>query len=446
MASLMGTGAESNNNGTNSADHALFGNDDSEPTVDEASEQPLFLSPDADTGALILNGDTEPEAKADIVPEPFFSPTVAESPAVVPSSPLPDALVTPTAAASLLAQSGLLTGTSNGGGGLFDDIEREEEEEKKRQEEEELKRKQQEEALKRKQEEEAQRRAEEAAAAAAAHQKQIQEAEEFRKQQEFLQQQQQLQSQMESVHLTPQSNNPQSQHHPANQPNINTTPNQYLQQQISPTAGFAPTVQAGFYRDHSPMLQQPNQQQPMMQSPQAQQYPSNYYTGNASAQQPQTFAYGTPQQQPMPGPTPSRYYTPAQQQPGSLQPQLTPSPNAGMHNIQSGLGFASPSLLPTEPTPLSNCIYQEITITHPLLIQGTASLFGFKQAPHWSYQLNTRLSEGTLWLVRRRFRHVVALEDRLRQECPGAILPPRYVYGLERCVVVMIQILCSIDF
>lgn len=87
-------------------------------------------------------------------------------------------------------------------------------------------------------------------------------------------------------------------------------------------------------------------------------------------------------------------------------------------------------------------IYGKVTVSDPLLIQAPGGLLGLRQAPHWSYQIVTTvlpLAPATTvhalpapatttqtWLVRRRFRHVVALEDRLRQDCPGAILPPRY--------------------
>lgn len=45
---------------------------------------------------------------------------------------------------------------------------------------------------------------------------------------------------------------------------------------------------------------------------------------------------------------------------------------------------------------------------------------------HWTYAFTTT-TEGTQHteIVRRRFRHVVALEERLRVTCPGVVLPPR---------------------
>jgi hypothetical protein len=104
--------------------------------------------------------------------------------------------------------------------------------------------------------------------------------------------------------------------------------------------------------------------------------------------------------------------------------------------------------------------FGEIMVTDPILVQ-SPGLF-FSSPPHWSYNIvvrdtrkieipptqqqhDDRNSNGTTKeiynntpstttneqefhvvtsSVRRRFRHLVALEDRLRSECPGSILPP----------------------
>lgn len=79
----------------------------------------------------------------------------------------------------------------------------------------------------------------------------------------------------------------------------------------------------------------------------------------------------------------------------------------------------------------SSVSFASIVVSDPLLISSSGvSLFGIRQPPHWSYQVQTSFQPSSTthmgcWVVRRRFRHVVALEERLRQECPGAILPPR---------------------
>jgi hypothetical protein len=58
----------------------------------------------------------------------------------------------------------------------------------------------------------------------------------------------------------------------------------------------------------------------------------------------------------------------------------------------------------------------------------------FAGPPHWTYAVgvrppgesNTAAFPNTS--IRRRFRHFVALEERIRDTCPGAILPPRSVF------------------
>lgn len=56
----------------------------------------------------------------------------------------------------------------------------------------------------------------------------------------------------------------------------------------------------------------------------------------------------------------------------------------------------------------------------------TPGLFG--TPPHWTYSVTTLPKQGhpgSVIVVRRRFKHFVALEERLREACPGSILPPR---------------------
>jgi len=58
-----------------------------------------------------------------------------------------------------------------------------------------------------------------------------------------------------------------------------------------------------------------------------------------------------------------------------------------------------------------------------MLIQGTGLFAG---PPHWTFLVTLYSKESQpISAVRRRFRHFVALETRLRQSVPGAILPPR---------------------
>jgi hypothetical protein len=74
-----------------------------------------------------------------------------------------------------------------------------------------------------------------------------------------------------------------------------------------------------------------------------------------------------------------------------------------------------------------------IGVTDPILVQSPGMFAG---PPHWTYSVvvrDVKKIEGqeqfsaVVSNVRRRFRHFVALEERLRMECKGAILPPRYV-------------------
>jgi hypothetical protein len=93
-------------------------------------------------------------------------------------------------------------------------------------------------------------------------------------------------------------------------------------------------------------------------------------------------------------------------------------------NLNSRLGIRST----THGSPLA---IARLVVSEPLLISSSGvSLFGIRQPPHWSYQIQTMFQSSSAgpmgcWVVRRRFRHVVALEERLRQEYPGSILPPR---------------------
>jgi hypothetical protein len=134
------------------------------------------------------------------------------------------------------------------------------------------------------------------------------------------------------------------------------------------------------------------------------------------------------QQQGSPG---DRFYRPTQQ----------PNLKAGMYNAQRGLGQV-PSTRPglVEPPPVPSP-YSKVTVAEPLLVnsgRGGGILGLGVQPPHWTYQVLAEFKAippqqqpPHPWIVRRRFRHVVALEDRLRQEFPGAILPPRYVAVAE---------------
>ena len=76
-------------------------------------------------------------------------------------------------------------------------------------------------------------------------------------------------------------------------------------------------------------------------------------------------------------------------------------------------------------------VFGAITVTDPVLVQSPGVFSG---PPHWIYNVVVRDKKkidgqdqfsAVVNNVRRRFRHFVALEDRLRADCLGAILPPR---------------------
>ena len=75
-----------------------------------------------------------------------------------------------------------------------------------------------------------------------------------------------------------------------------------------------------------------------------------------------------------------------------------------------------------------------IAVSDPILVQSPGVFAG---PPHWTYSVVVRDVKkipgqqefaAVVSNVRRRFRHFVALEERLRADCLGAILPPRYVF------------------
>jgi hypothetical protein len=347
------------------------------------------------------------------------------------------ALPTPTSATStlsLLATSGLLV--SDDGGGLFDEIDKEAEmaaaaaEEAKRAKE------------------AAELEAQKAAVAAQAEAQRAaqaaqEEAERIRRQQ--------VQDQMQSIHLGG----------PMPPQNMPYGGGGGLQPQLYNNSGYPPPQQ--------PQQQQQQQFQPHqtqynnMYPPPQQQYPSHqpylsqqqYQVNNPHTQDtnpaakhvPEATLYQVPNSMVPANQTNSRYY----------QPSMIGSPTAGMYNGISPRNYnsnlpphqqenfhaamQSPQAMmqPTRPMAVAPGFYSRILVTEPLLLQSSpGGLFGIGQPPHWSYQITTELNPNVqqqqqqnggghqgVWMVRRRFRHVVALEDRLRDDCPGAILPPR---------------------
>jgi len=152
---------------------------------------------------------------------------------------------------------------------------------------------------------------------------------------------------------------------------------------------------------------------------------SNEY-GRPAVQNNGGYFYSTREQQ-IPHPSqqqPQQQQQQQQQQQGYSGGFVQPSTTAGMHNSSQKMNLGRirniTLVKPQDVAPL----YVDIRITEPMLIQTQSFLIS--SPPYWSYQITSHLAgnQGT-WLVRRRFRHIVALEDRLRQTCPGCIIPPR---------------------
>jgi hypothetical protein len=362
-----------------------------------------------------------------------------------------------TSTSSLLASSGLL-GIGNGpthealmdnnlpngtGGGLFDEIDKEAEAiaaaeaEAKRARDTAIAEAQRAAAAI---EEEAQRAAvqarDEAQRAANASQE---EAERIRRQQ--------VQDQMQSIHLGGPTSTPNMTHGvgipqpPAPYYNASMYP---PQQQFPHTQQFPSQSQ---YNMHSSLQQ--NHYQQVVAPVQQQQQPTISHHQQQDIQTPMVHGANAPLYH-----DPNNMQHPNQSTPRYYQPSMIGSPTAGMYNgFGPGINNThsqqyphqlqnTPSILqPTRPMAVAPGFYSRVLVTEPLLLQSSSGgLFSIGQPPHWSYQITTELNNNVqqqnglgqgVWMVRRRFRHVVALEDRLRDDCPGAILPPRYVIFSE---------------
>lgn len=332
---------------------------------------------------------------------------------------------------SLLSKSGLLEASalSGGGadsGGLFDEVDEEEERLKQA----EIQRLRDEEERKR-QELEARLQQEQAAEEERVRQQEEQQRIQFQLQQQQIQQQQHainISRPYQHASAVPNVSSPAIptyQQQSAMMQSAVMTPQQLDGTMQRMTISSAPPDQPGFYREHDANLVTTSAN--MIAGAGAMPSPSNAYGGGrggsvASSGYPPSnnYYYGTQQQQY------SQQYVPGQHPTMNMNTGATalPSTTAGMHNSaqNTNLGRVRKITLvkPEDVAPL----YTNIRVTEPMLIQTQSFLIS--SPPYWSYQITAPLAgnQGT-WFVRRRFRHVVALEDRLRQTCPGSILPPR---------------------
>jgi PX domain len=329
---------------------------------------------------------------------------------------------------SLLSKSGLIGasavyGSVGDSGGLFDEIDEEVEKQKQA----ELRRRQEEEERKR-QELETHRKQEEVAI------KQQQEEQQRIQLQIQQQQQQHALNNGQPYQLTIPFQNvsspliPPYQQPSAMMQSALMTPQPLDGQMQRMTINGAPPDQTGFYREHNANMGTTSGS--VNAGAGSMPPPSNAYgggpggvVGGVGYPPPNNYYYGTQhqqQQQQQQQYVQSNHQTMNINNGGMSQPSATVGMHNSMQNIHMGRVRKITLVKPQDVAPL----YTGIRITEPMLIQTQSFLIS--SPPYWSYQIAARLAgnQGT-WLVRRRFRHVVALEDRLRQMCPGSILPPR---------------------
>ena len=330
-------------------------------------EQDLFGAIDDDIRGQVINLQDQNPLSVSVA---TMIPTA--SPAKLPSS--------------LLASSGLMTSVTvtagEGGGGLFDELDREEERQRQEEERQREEARIQEAELKRVEEERLRLQAEQQAQQQAQQQAFLEEQAAAMQRQQMMQQQQhqyqQQQQQQQMMQQQQQMYGMQSVQLQSNNPLFSPPPTQPYGHSSLPVL----TPDNGFYRDH-PAL------------PAVSVAPSVATNSN-------TYVYT--------------------QTGGAVQTHVVSRlPPAPTPNITAGMGFVK--LQPVSRPPPVEPIYAKVTVSDPLLIQ-PYSFLGM-QPPHWTYQVQTNLKEGGCWLVRRRFRHVVTLEEKLREECKGSILPPR---------------------
>lgn len=394
----------------------LFG----EIPIDDDGVPPPFVNPQ--TMPAAMPAPVQLPAGQLIVENPLDNPLSMSMP-VYSTQTAP-----PPKTKSLLASSGLLGDlASGGGGGLFDEVDRQEEERQRLEEQ-------------KQREEERKRHAEEQIRL----EQQRQELERRRVVEEQMMQSVNLSASIAgNSHAMPQSiyQTNFSAASPAHQ--INQVTNQINQLSMSTPANMS-------FSERSQMMQQQSAVSQYMQTPapvyQQQQprpdtfSPAGFYrpdplpmTPQSGQAQPNTYVYSTtggPVQTHTIAPTSHSMASPAT---SSRLPQTpTPSYTVGMHN---SMGRPVRPLQIVQPPPFDS-VYGHVTVSDPLLVQ-PPSLFNVIP-PHWTYQVQTALKEGGCWLVHRRFRHIVALEDRLRDECPGAILPPRYGFLLRPLLLVVV--------
>jgi hypothetical protein len=432
----LGVGGGHGQNGTRVAEQDLFGD------IGLEEDPPLAMNSNPDPAGVSLpppNGSAS--SRQPVQDQPLSGSRVPVS--TLNGSAAGTVHVDPPSSHvnSLLSKSGLLgvsalngEGADPGSGGLFDDVDEEEE----RQKQAELQRLRDEEEQKRL-ELEALLQQEQAAEEARLRQLEEQQRNQLQIQQKQIQMQQHqqafnnnsLQYQLPGAIPVPNVVSPAMpsyQQQSAMMQSAVMTPQQLDGTMQRMKISSAPPDQPGFYREHDANLVTNAANANMMANAVARALPppSNAYGGGrggsvatAGAGYPPSnnYYYGTQQQQQQH----SQQYVPG---PGQHLTTAQPSSTAGMHNSVQNMNLGRVRKItlvkPQDVAPL----YTDIRVTEPMLIQSQSFLIS--SPPYWSYHITALLAgnQGT-WYTRRRFRHVVALEDRLRQMCPGSILPPR---------------------
>mmetsp|Transcript_5594 Transcript_5594/g.10045 ORF Transcript_5594/g.10045 Transcript_5594/m.10045 type:complete len:776 (+) Transcript_5594:139-2466(+) len=424
-STLVTDGSDPNSGGlsTNMNGNSLFGGDDNE----------LFGPPPTTmTGGTTTNGGSKSDLMGQLLGE-----SAEIKPSSIPAAPSNNVTVSapsvaPVVVTSKLSTSGLLESSSSGlfgddddgagggggGSGLFDDVDAEAERKERQQ------RMEAADALAQQKMQEEQRRQREAELA-----QQLQ----LGSQQQQFQQNISMESNVDIMHEL----------------NLNDNNGEFMGMGMglggeipkSPPPAAAPPMPAQYqqypYQPPPPQQQQQQQQQQGVMNAMAGSY---YYS---------TTGAGQMTGQPTQTATARRQHAPPQ-----------PSVLAGMHvghdvNLggvappPAGTAAHSPSKyhsgqannFPPAPSAITNYVpaapfdprYGRIVVNDPMLIQGSGLFAG---PPHWTYLVTVHSKNAKspqkqsqpqppLSAVRRRFRHFVALEDRLRTSVPGAILPPR---------------------
>jgi len=123
---------------------------------------------------------------------------------------------------------------------------------------------------------------------------------------------------------------------------------------------------------------------------------------------------------------------------GAMMMSSAPPPGDSIYIAQAS-NTTSPTQQNPSPSPkkqihpsFENATFSHVSVTDPRLVSSAIGGGGFLSSltgqpnKYWVYTVSaTQLSNKTTIQTQRRFRHFDALQDRVREACPGAILPSR---------------------